>query len=305
MPKGRRLDEELVARGLFATTEEALRSIMAGEVSTAGRRLESAGERVPADTEIHLKGRSAYVSRGGLKLERGLGALGVDPTGKACLDVGCSTGGFTDCLLRHGAASVLAVDVGYAQFDWSLRTDARVELLERTNIVDVPSPGRVGTIDLAVCDVSFTSIRTVLPAVMELLMEEGLLLALVKPQFEAGRSEVGEGGVVSDPAVQLRALRKVTRAFCEAGLIPVAACPSPICGHKGNREFLLLGTGRMTSQGEQGPRRGRPHWKASVPVALDLQALVYDDACVRMADAPLCLAGPGTRGKEDQVCSCP
>lgn len=305
MPKGRRLDEELVARGLFATTGDALRSIMAGEVSTAGRRLESAGERVSADTVIHLKDRSAYVSRGGLKLERGLEALGVDPMGKACLDVGCSTGGFTDCLLRHGAASVLAVDVGYAQFDWSLRTDARVELLERTNIVDVPSPERAGTIDLAVCDVSFTSIRMILPAVMELLLEEGSLLALVKPQFEAGRSEVGEGGVVSDPVVQLRALKKVVGAFCEAGLIPVAACPSPICGHKGNREFLLLGARHVTLQGAYVSRHGRPHQKMGVPMALDLQALVYDDACVCVTDAPSCPADPGTRGKGDQLGRCP
>lgn len=294
MPKGRRLDEELVARGFFATRGEALRSIMAGEVSTAGRRLESAGERVAADTVIHLRGRSAYVSRGGLKLERGLEALGVGPTGKACLDVGCSTGGFTDCLLRHGAASVLAVDVGYAQFDWSLRQDPRVELLERTNIVDVPSPKRAGTIDLAVCDVSFTSIRTILPAVMELLMEEGLLLALVKPQFEAGRSEVGKGGVVSDPVVQLRALKKVAGAFCEAGLVPVAACPSPICGHKGNREFLLLGA-RTSSQGAHVPQCGRPHQEASAPVALDLKALVYDDACVSVVDVHACPAELGAR----------
>ncbi|MGN0076137.1 MAG: SAM-dependent methyltransferase, partial [Parafannyhessea sp.] len=141
-----------------------------------------------------------------------------------------------------GAASVLAVDVGYAQFDWSLRRDQRVMLRERTNMVDLPDDANRHTIDLAVCDVSFTSVKTVLPAVMEMLRPEGsAFLTLVKPQFEAARDEVGEGGVVSDPAVHLRTLREIAEAFAAAGLEPVGACPSPITGHKGNREFLLLG----------------------------------------------------------------
>lgn len=257
----RRLDEELVAQGFFASTDDALRAVLAGEVSTTNRRLTSAGEQVTPGLPLHVRGRHAYVSRGGLKLERGLDAFGIDPTGLRCLDVGCSTGGFTDCLLKHGAASVLAVDVGYAQFDWSLRQDARVSLLERTNIRDVPTPGRAGTIDLAVCDVSFTSVRMVLPAVMELLTARGTFLTLVKPQFEAARTEVGEGGVVSDPAVQLRALEEVARAFAAAGLTPCGACPSPIRGHKGNREFLLAG------------RRG----EAKVAEPPNLAAVVEDD----------------------------
>ncbi len=256
----RRLDEELVAQGLFASTDDALRSVLAGEISTAGRRLTSVGEWVRPGLPLHVRGRLAYVSRGGLKLERGLDALDVDPAGLRCLDVGCSTGGFTDCLLKHGAASVLAVDVGYAQFDWSLRQDARVTLLERTNITAVPTPERAGTIDLAVCDVSFTSVCTVLPAVMELLAARGSFLALVKPQFEAVRAEVGEGGVVSDPAVQLRVLEEVACAFAAAGLTPCGACPSPIRGHKGNREFLLLGERDREGTG----------------VGLDLATVVYD-----------------------------
>lgn len=248
-PRRRRLDDELVEQGFFANREDALRAIMAGDVSGEGRRFSFAGEQVRPGLALHVRGHLAYVSRGALKLERGLDAFGVSPAGLACLDVGCSTGGFTDCLLRRGAASVLSVDVGYAQFDWSLRQDSRVTLLERTNIVDVPGEGTRGTIDLAVCDVSFTSVGTVLGAVCELLREDGRFLTLVKPQFEAARDQVGEGGVVSDPAVRLQALEGVARDFREAGLGCAAACASPITGHKGNVEYLLLGE-RGSSYGE-------------------------------------------------------
>lgn len=247
VPRGRsasrrhRLDQELVDQGFFPSRDEALRAVMAGDVSTTDRRLSSPGEQVRPGIPLHVRGSMAYVSRGGLKLEKGLTAFGVDPTGLACLDVGCSTGGFTDCLLRHGAASVLAVDVGYAQFDWGLRQDGRVTLLERTNIVDVPSEERRGSVDLAVCDVSFTSVCTVLDAVCELLAREGRFLTLVKPQFEAPREQVGEGGVVRDHVVRLAALAKVAEAFVSHGLGLVGACPSPILGHKGNVEYLLLG----------------------------------------------------------------
>lgn len=241
MAKKRRLDDELVSRGFFANKEEALRAVMAGEVSTSDRRLCSAGERVEIGLPLHVKGHSSYVSRGGLKLERGLDYFEVDPAGLDCVDVGCSTGGFTDCLLSRGAASVVAVDVGYAQFDWSLRQDARVRLLERTNIVDVP--GIVGTqvADLAVCDVSFTSVVAVLPAVLALLRPGGGFLTLVKPQFEAPREDVGEGGVVREPAVREAAVRKVRAAFEEAGLAVQGVCESPIHGAKGNVEYLLFG----------------------------------------------------------------
>lgn len=237
----RRLDEELVEQGFFTNTDEALRAVMAGEVSTTDRRLTSAGERVAPGIELHVRGRAPYVSRGGLKLERGLAAFGVDPAGLACLDVGCSTGGFTDCLLARGAASVLAVDVGYAQFSWALRQDARVRLLERTNIVDVPGAVGSSVVDLAVCDVSFTSVLTVLPAVLELLRPRGAFLTLVKPQFEAAREDVGAGGVVRERAVRLAALERVAGAFCRGGLGLCGACESPIRGHKGNVEYLLLG----------------------------------------------------------------
>lgn len=264
MSRRHRLDEELVERGFFQTPDAALRAILAGEVSTSDRRFVSAGEQVERGIEIHVRGRGPFVSRGGQKLERGLEAFDIDPRGLACLDVGCSTGGFTDCLLRHGAASVLSVDVGYAQFDWSLRNDPRVTLLERTNIVDVPGHGFAGTIDLAVCDVSFTSVLNVLPAVLELLDSDGAFLTLVKPQFEADHDEVGEGGVVRSEKVRLAALERVAFAFSEAGLGPLACCESPIHGHKGNVEYLLLG------------RKGSP------TESLDLAGVVRDGVVARM-----------------------
>lgn len=242
MAKKRRLDEELVEQGFFANRDEALRAVMAGEVSTSDRRMTSAGERVAAGIPLHVRGHGAFVSRGGLKLERGLERFGVDPAGLDCLDVGCSTGGFTDCLLRHGAARVISVDVGYAQFDWGLRQDGRVRLLERTNIVDVPGIVGAGCVDLAVCDVSFTSVTSVLPAVLELLRPDGAFLTLVKPQFEAPREDVGTGGVVRDQSVRDAAVERVRAAFEERGLTVEGVCESPIHGAKGNVEYLLLGT---------------------------------------------------------------
>ena len=241
MPKRRRLDAELVEQGFFATTDDAMRAVLAGVVSTSDRLLTSAGEQVVPGIALHVRGRTPYVSRGGLKLEHGLDEFGVDPAGLACLDVGCSTGGFTDCLLKRGAASVVSVDVGYAQFDWTLRQDPRVELLERTNVVDLAGSGRAGTIDLAVCDVSFTSVTTVLPAVVELLRAKGTFLTLVKPQFEAAREDVGEGGVVRDEGVRLATVERVADAFTAAGLRVRGWCESPIRGHKGNVEYLLCG----------------------------------------------------------------
>lgn len=190
---------------------------------------------------LHVKGHGVFVSRGGLKLERGLDYFGVDPTGLECLDVGCSTGGFTDCLLRRGAIHVTSVDVGYAQFDWGLRQDSRVRLLERTNIVDVPGIVGGGCFDLAVCDVSFTSVTSILPAVLELLRPEGSFLTLVKPQFEAPREDVGEGGVVRDQAVRDAAVERVRSAFASSGLDVRGVCQSPIHGAKGNVEYLMLG----------------------------------------------------------------
>ena len=243
-----RLDDELIAQGICENRADALRTLMAGLVSSRGERLTSPGLKVEPGVELHVKGRIPYVGRGGLKLSGALEAFQVDPTGLSCLDVGCSTGGFTDCLLKHGAASVVSVDVGRAQFDWSLRQDGRVTLLERTNIVDVPDLGYRGTCDLAVCDVSFTSIGTILDAVREILGCGGRFLTLVKPQFEASADQVGEGGIVRDPAVHHQVLEWAVRLFSERGLYPVDVCPSPITGAKGNREFFLLGDRSLHAQ---------------------------------------------------------
>ncbi len=236
-----RLDDELIAQGFCSTKDEALRLCMAGLVSSAGERLTSAAVKVYPGCEIHVKGKLPYVGRGGLKLEGALDAFSFDPQGLKCLDIGCSTGGFTDCLLKRGAAHVTSVDVGRAQFDWSLRCDSRVELHERTNIVDLPASGLSNHFDLAVCDVSFTSISTILPAVLELLTNSGVFITLVKPQFEAPASDVGEGGIVRDPAVHHRVLCEVIDLFAASGIYPVAVCDSPIHGAKGNREFFLYG----------------------------------------------------------------
>lgn len=236
-----RLDDELIAQGLCVDRDEALRFCMAGLVSAEGKRLESPALRVLPGCELHVKGKIPYVGRGGIKLAGALDTFDVDPQGLRCLDIGCSTGGFTDCLLQRGAARVVAVDVGRAQFAWSLRNDDRVTLLERTNIVDLPALGYDGAFDLAVCDVSFTSIRTILPAVLELLSCNGRFLTLVKPQFEAPSIEVGEGGVVRDPRVHARVLANTIELFAHNGLFPVDICASPIHGAKGNREFFLLG----------------------------------------------------------------
>ncbi len=236
-----RLDDELISQGICENRADALRTLMAGLVSSGGERLTSPGMMVKPGVELHVKGRIPYVGRGGLKLAGALDAFHVDPAGLTCVDVGCSTGGFTDCLLKRGAKHVLSVDVGRAQFDWSLRNDDRVTLLERTNIVDVPALGYAGTCDLAVCDVSFTSIRTILPAVLELISPDGAFLTLVKPQFEAASCDVGEGGIVRDPAVHERVLKDAVRLFAVSGLVPVDVCASPITGAKGNREFFLLG----------------------------------------------------------------
>ncbi len=235
-----RIDELLVARGLAPSRQRARALVMAGLVVVGDRRVDKPGQRVAPDAPLRLKGEhNPYVSRGGLKLEAALEAFGVDPAGRVCVDVGASTGGFTDCLLQHGARRVYAVDVGYGQLAWKLRQDPRVVSLERRNIRTL-DPGEIGEpADLVVVDTSFISLRLVLPRVWDLLAPGGEVVALVKPQFEVGREHVGKGGVVRDPGLREQALRSVLDAARDLGFEVLGTAESPVPGaKKGNVELL-------------------------------------------------------------------
>lgn len=236
-----RADHLLVDLGLAETRAQARALIMAGVVLADGRRVEKAGQILRPETTLTLKGlRTGYASRGGLKLEGALTDLGLEVEGLRILDVGASTGGFTDCLLKKGAAEVVAVDVGYGQIHWRLRKDPRVKILERTNAryLTLEQVGR--PVDLAVIDVSFISLTLILPPVKDLVKPGGSILALVKPQFEAEREKVGRGGVVRDPGVQAQAVEKIAAAAGELGLDVSGQARSRLKGPKGNQEFFLL-----------------------------------------------------------------
>jgi len=233
----RRLDQALVERGLAASRERAQVMVRAGLVRVGGTMTERPDQMVAADQAIELTGARDYVSRGGEKLAAALDAFAIDPRGRHCLDVGASTGGFTDVLLQRGAERVIAVDVGYGQLAWKLRQDPRVIVLERVNIRrldQLPTSA-----DLAVIDVSFISLRLVLPRVRDLLSPPGDVIALVKPQFEVGKGAVGKGGVVRDPAQHQQVLDAISDFARELGDLVAGQMPSPIQGAKGNREFLL------------------------------------------------------------------
>jgi len=239
-----RLDKLLLERGLAASRERAQALILAGKVLVNGQKVEKAGTGVDAEAEIRLLGEELkYVSRGGLKLERALEHWQIDVSGKACFDVGASTGGFTDCLLQHGAARVIAVDTGHGQLDFRLRQDARVRLLEKTNARYLTREQVGETVDLVVMDVSFISATLVLPAVVAAAFAESVagrqIIVLVKPQFEAGREQVGKGGIVRDPEAQSAAVEKVRQALRELKFAQTEVIESPILGAEGNREFLL------------------------------------------------------------------
>jgi 23S rRNA (cytidine1920-2'-O)/16S rRNA (cytidine1409-2'-O)-methyltransferase len=236
----RRLDAELVRRGLAASRAEAQEAVRAGLVTVAGTPATKAATMVADDAAVELAGPARrFVSRGGEKLDAALERFGIDPAGLECLDAGASTGGFTDRLLRGGAAHVTAVDVGYGQLAWSLRTDGRVTVLERTNVREL-HPGDLPTsADLVVADLSFISLRLVLPALVGVAAPSAVFVALVKPQFEAGPADVARGGVVRDPAVWRRVLDEVTTAFDVAGVTPQGLMASPVLGPAGNVEFLL------------------------------------------------------------------
>ena len=235
----RRADVLLAERGVYPSRERARAAIMAGQVRIGGELVRKAGELVDEDAVVEAAEGQRYVSRGGDKLEGALDTFGIDVTSVRAVDVGASTGGFTDCLLQRGADSVVAVDVGYGQLAWSLRTDERVTVLERTNIRDT-TPEMLGApFDVAVVDVSFIGLAKVLPHVAPLLGENGQLVALVKPQFDAGKGRVGKRGVVSDPAIHVEVLEGAVSAAVENGLAVRGLTWSPLKGPHGNIEFWL------------------------------------------------------------------
>lgn len=241
-----RLDKLLLERGVTSSRERAQALILAGKVLVNGQKVEKAGAGVDGSADIRLLGEDLkYVSRGGLKLEEALRHWQIDVRDKTCLDVGTSTGGFTDCLLQSGAGRVISIDTGHGQIDFGLRQDARVRLLEKTNARYL-KPEQVGeAVDLVVMDVSFISATLVLPAVIAAAFPHSderrgrEIIVLVKPQFEAGRDQVGKGGIVRDPSVQAAAVEKVRQALLALGCARTEVIDSPILGGEGNREFLL------------------------------------------------------------------
>jgi 23S rRNA (cytidine1920-2'-O)/16S rRNA (cytidine1409-2'-O)-methyltransferase len=241
MTQKQRLDKLMVERGLTPSREKAQALIMAGQVVVGDHAVDKSGQQVAVDAEIRIKGEVLpYVSRGGLKLRKALDEFRVDVTGLVAVDVGASTGGFTDCLLQAGAARVFAVDVGYGQLAWKLQQDPRVVSMEKTNIRHLLPDQLDETPELAVIDASFISLAKVLPATVGLLKPGGRIIALIKPQFEVGRGEVGKGGIVRDPAAHDRAVDGVRQAALDLGLTVSGVCESPITGADGNREFLIL-----------------------------------------------------------------
>lgn len=236
-----RLDQLVFERGLTHSRERAKTSIMSGQVFVNGQRMDKAGMTVPEDAVLELRGDTLpYVSRGGLKLEKALNAFKVDPTGLVCIDCGASTGGFTDVLLQNGAKKVYAVDVGYGQLAWSLRSDERVVSMERTNIRFVTAEQLPDTPELAVMDLSFISIKLVLPVVCGLLEDNSYLICLIKPQFEAGREKVGKKGVVREKSTHLEVVNDILEFAPSAGFTPIALDFSPVRGPEGNIEYLAL-----------------------------------------------------------------
>ena len=248
-PAKSRLDCLLVERGFFPSREKAQRAILAGDVAVNGRRADKAGSQYALDVPVEIKKKERYVSRGGIKLEAALQQFHVDPNGRVCLDIGASTGGFTDCLLQHGASRVYALDVGHGQMDWKIRSDPRVLAREKVNARylvadDLPEP-----VNLCVIDVSFIALTTILPPATLMFadtvpepahFQRATILALIKPQFELGRGDVGRGGIVRDPSLHERAVDKVRR-FVESSLPNwrwTGVMDSPILGTEGNKEFL-------------------------------------------------------------------
>jgi 23S rRNA (cytidine1920-2'-O)/16S rRNA (cytidine1409-2'-O)-methyltransferase len=240
MEHGERLDLALVRRGLAESRERAQGMILAGLVEVAGQPVDRSSYRVASDREISIRGpEHPFVGRGGLKLAAALEQFSIDPTGMTALDVGASTGGFTDCLLQRGAAKVYAVDVGYGQLAWRLRQDPRVVVIERCNARYLDRTAIAEKIHLATIDVSFISLALILPAVARVVDETGVVLALVKPQFEIGKGKLGKGGVIRDDRIRRDTINQVRRAIEAQGWRWLEEMPSPIAGQKGNVEYFV------------------------------------------------------------------
>jgi len=235
-----RLDKLLVQKGLVSSRERARAMILAGQVVVDDHRIDKAGAQVPADAVIRLKGEDLpFVSRGGLKLDKALETFAIDVRGMVAIDVGASTGGFTDCLLQRGAAKVYAVDVGYGQLAWKLREDSRVVNMERCNIRHLSGDQLDAVPDLAVIDASFISLEKVLPNALDLIACDGHVVALIKPQFEVGRGQVGKGGIVKDERLHNQVLGRIRELALELNCRVLGVMESPIRGAKGNLEFLI------------------------------------------------------------------
>ncbi|MCM8711051.1 TlyA family RNA methyltransferase [Clostridium sp. SYSU_GA19001] len=238
-----RLDVLLVNKGMFSSREKARASIMAGQIFVEGQRIDKCGEKVKKNANIEFKGEQLpYVSRGGLKLEKAVNTFNIKLKDKICFDIGASTGGFTDCMLQNGARKVVAIDVGYGQFAWKLRTDPRVLCLERTNVryVTLEQVGEIG--DFASIDVSFISLKKVIEPVVNLLNDNGEVMALIKPQFEAGREKVGKKGVVKEPSTHKEVIYSIANFILDKGMKIINLDYSPIRGPEGNIEYLIYFT---------------------------------------------------------------
>jgi 23S rRNA (cytidine1920-2'-O)/16S rRNA (cytidine1409-2'-O)-methyltransferase len=245
MAEKERIDKVLVDRGLAESRTKAQALVMSGVVLVDEKRIDKPSEKVSSESVVRLKGDSPearYVGRGGLKLEEALRAFGVDPTGMDCLDVGASTGGFTDCLLQHGASRIIAVDVGTNQLAWKLRSDSRVTVLENLNARSLQPADLPFIPDLVVMDVSFISVTKILPTLKELISENGKIIVLIKPQFEVGKGEVGKGGIVRDSSKHQEVVDSVTSFAGSVGLARNGLIDSPILGAEGNKEFLAIFT---------------------------------------------------------------
>jgi len=238
MPKKLRLDQMLVARGLFSSREQAQRAVMAGEIKIGTRIAVKPSQLLAADAAIAVKPTRKYVGRGALKLEKALDHFKIDMQSKVALDIGASTGGFTDCLLQRGAGKVYAVDVGHGQLDWKIRKDPQVIVLEKLNARFLSSAHVPELVDLCVIDVSFISLTLILPNAFELITPSGVILALIKPQFELERADIGHGGIVRDPQLHQKAQDKIVQFVTRLGHTVTGIVPAAITGADGNQEFF-------------------------------------------------------------------